>query len=135
MLTIKYTALGAESRGKMAKQVITSLIDDIDGKPADQSIEFALDGVSYTIDLSDKNADKLRAALHPYIDAGTRSGRVGGSNRPVGRTAGRGASPTRTNRDQTAAIRDWAAKHGHQVSHRGRIPAKVVQAYEAAHRG
>lgn len=118
----------------MAKQVITSLIDDIDGKPADQSIEFALDGVSYTIDLSEKNADKLRTALHPYIDAGTRVGRVGGSNRPPGRAAGRGGSPTRANRDQTAAVREWATKNGYEVSQRGRIPAKVVEAYDAAHR-
>ncbi|WP_213453946.1 histone-like nucleoid-structuring protein Lsr2 [Rhizomonospora bruguierae] len=116
----------------MAKQVITSLIDDIDGKPADHTIEFGLDGVGYTIDLSDKNADKLRAALHPYIEAGNRVGRVGGSNRPVARS--RGAATTRANRDQTAAIREWAVNNGYEVSHRGRIPAKVVEAYEEAHR-
>jgi hypothetical protein len=120
----------------MAKQVITSLIDDIDGKPADQSIEFALDGVSYTIDLSDKNADKLRAALHPYVEAGSRVGRIGSSNRPSGRFGGRSSSaPARADRDQTAAIREWAGKNGHDVSNRGRIPARVIEAYESAHRG
>jgi hypothetical protein len=31
------------------------------------------------------------------------------------------------------AIRDWARKNGHAVSDRGRIPASVVDAYEAAH--
>jgi hypothetical protein len=115
----------------MAKQVITSLIDDIDGRPASQTIEFGLDGVSYSIDLSDRNADKLRAALHPYIDAGTRVGRVtGGGRRPPGRPG----QPARTSRDQTAAIREWAAKAGHEISNRGRIPARIVEAYEEAHR-
>jgi nucleoid-associated protein Lsr2 len=115
----------------MAKQVITSLIDDIDGKPASQTIEFGLDGVSYSIDLSDRNADKLRAVLHPYIDAGTRVGRVGAG---PARRPGRPGLPTRTSRDQTAAIREWAAKAGHEISNRGRIPARIVEAYEVAHR-
>jgi Lsr2 len=116
----------------MAKQVITSLIDDIDGKPASQTIEFGLDGVSYSIDLSDKNADKLRSVLHPFIDAGTRVGRVPSTGR---RGAARtGGLPARTSRDQTAAIREWAAKAGHEISNRGRIPARIVAAYEEAHR-
>jgi hypothetical protein len=115
----------------MAKQVITSLIDDMDGKPASQTIEFAIDGVNYTIDLSDKNADKLRAVLHPYIDAGTRVGRIG---TPRTRAAGRSGFAPRTSRDQTAAIREWASKQGHEISNRGRIPARIVEAYEAAHR-
>jgi Lsr2 len=115
----------------MAKQVITSLIDDIDGKPASQTIEFGLDGVSYSIDLSDRNADKLRSALHPFIDAGTRVGRVASTGRRAGARTG---LPARTSRDQTAAIREWAAKAGHEISNRGRIPARIVAAYEEAHR-
>ncbi len=115
----------------MAKQVITSLIDDIDGKPASQTIEFGIDGVSYSIDLSDRNADRLRAALHPYIDAGNRVGRVAGGGR---RVFGRGGLPARTSRDQTAAIREWATKTGHDISNRGRIPARIMEAYEDAHR-
>ncbi len=122
----------------MARQVITSLIDDIDGKPASQTIEFGIDGVGYSIDLSDRNADKLRAALHPYIDAGTRVGRVtpSGGRFTAGprRPSGRAGLPARTSRDQTQAIREWAAKAGHEISNRGRIPARIVEAYEEAHR-
>ena len=115
----------------MAKQVITSLIDDIDGRPASQTIEFGLDGVSYSIDLSDRNANKLRSVLHPYIDAGTRVGRVASGGRRAGARTG---LPARTSRDQTAAIREWAAKAGHEISKRGRIPGRIVAAYEDAHR-
>ena len=59
----------------MARQVITTLIDDLDGKKADRTVEFSLDGTSYTIDLSEANAGKLRKALDPFINAGTRIGR------------------------------------------------------------
>ena len=74
----------------MARQVITTLIDDLDGKKADRTVEFSLDGVSYTIDLSEANAGKLRKALDPYINAGTRLGRS------AARIPARGAAPART---------------------------------------
>ena len=59
----------------MAKQVITLLTDDLDGSKADRTVEFGIDGVNYTIDLSEKNAGKLRKALDGFIDAATRMGR------------------------------------------------------------
>jgi hypothetical protein len=116
----------------MARQVITTLIDDLDGKKADRTVEFSLDGITYTIDLSEANAGKLRKALDPYISAGARLGR--GSARvvrharpgPVGRSAG--------SRDENKMIRDWATQNGHQISERGRIPQSVTTAYRAAHR-
>jgi hypothetical protein len=43
---------------EMAKKVTVSLIDDFDGKQADETVQFGLDGVSYEIDLSEKNAKK-----------------------------------------------------------------------------
>jgi hypothetical protein len=36
------------------------------------------------------------------------------------------------NREETAAIREWAREHGHQVSDRGRIPKSIIEAYQAA---
>ena len=108
----------------MAKQVITLLTDDLDGGDADRTVEFGLDGVNYTIDLSEKNAGKLRKALDPYLNAATRVGRSGAESRR------RGASSTgRASRDQNQAIREWAAKNGYEVSERGRIPSSIVEAY------
>lgn len=115
----------------MARQVITTLIDDLDGKKADRTVEFSLDGTSYTIDLSDANAGKLRKALDPYIAAGTRVGR--GSSRAAARHA-RVAPPRASgSRDENKLIRDWAVQNGHQISERGRIPQSVTSAYRAAH--
>ncbi|GLY95871.1 Lsr2 family protein [Actinoplanes sp. NBRC 103695] len=113
----------------MARQVITTLIDDLDGKKADRTVEFSLDGASYTIDLSDANAGKLRKALDPFITAGTRVGR-GGAVRVRASSGGR----TATSRDENKAIREWALANGHQISERGRIPQGVSDAYRAAHR-
>jgi Lsr2 len=111
----------------VAKQVITVLTDDLDGGDADRTIEFGLDGVSYTIDLSEKNAGKLRKALDPYLSVASRVGRTGGS----GRISSRAVQPARANRDQNQAIREWAVKNGYEVSDRGRIPSSIVEAFHA----
>ena len=113
----------------MAKQTVTLLTDDLDGTEADRTIEFALDGVSYTIDLSEKNAGKLRKALDPYLTAASRLGRG-----RTGRIPARGtttAAPIQGNRDQNRAIREWATKNGYEVSERGRIPSSIVEAFHS----
>ena len=71
----------------MAKKVTVTLVDDFDGEgAADETVEFGLDGVTYEIDLSAKNATKLRNDLKQWVEAGRR---VGGRRR--GRaSAGRG---------------------------------------------
>src|SRR5882724_7178511 len=104
----------------MAKQVITLLTDDLDGGEADRTVEFGLDGVNYTIDLSEKNAGKLRKSLDPFLSAATRVGRSGGVASTARRSAP--ASTGRASRDENQAIREWANKNGHPVSERGRIP-------------
>ena len=110
----------------MAKQVITLLTDDLDGGEADRTVEFGLDGVNYTIDLSEKNAGKLRKALDPFLNAATRVGRSTAVS-----PARRGSTATtgRASRDQNQAIREWANKNGFEVSERGRIPSHIVEAY------
>jgi hypothetical protein len=113
----------------MAKKVTVTLVDDFDGEgTADETVEFGLDGVSYEIDLSSRNAKKLREDLKQWVDAGRRVGgrRRGRANGPT--TRGRGA----IDREQSAAIREWARRNGHSVSTRGRIPADVIDAFHAA---
>ena len=108
----------------MAQKVHSSLVDDLDGSAADQTVKFGLDGAEYQIDLSKANADKLRNLLAPYLGHGRR---VGGRRSPGRRGGGRGAT------SETAQIREWAKANGHKVSDRGRIPAPVVEAYHKAH--
>ena len=113
----------------MAKQVITLLTDDLDGGEADRSVEFGLDGVNYTIDLSEKNVAKLRKALDPYLNVATRVGRSNAEPRGARRAAP--AVSGRASRDQNQAIREWAGKNGYEVSERGRIPSSIVEAYHS----
>ena len=117
----------------MARQTTVSFVDDLDGSKASGTVEFALDGRSYEIDLSDQNAARLRGALEPFVDAARKAG---------GRSSGRGrgskqrqepeVKPARSNREETAAIRKWAREHGHEISERGRIPKSVLEAYRNA---
>ncbi|BBZ78006.1 nucleoid-associated protein Lsr2 [Mycolicibacterium anyangense] len=112
----------------MAKKVTVTLVDDFDGEgAADETVEFSLDGVSYEIDLSAKNAQKLRNELKPWVEAGRR---VGGRRR--GRSGPPGRGRASIDREQSAAIREWARRNGHKVSTRGRIPADIIDAFHAA---
>lgn len=106
----------------MAKRVSVTLVDDTDGSDADETVSFALDGVSYEIDLSAGNADKLRNSLATWIGFATRSG---------GRKAARPAGKSSGRRD-VSAVREWARANGYAVSERGRIAADVQAAYDKA---
>jgi len=109
----------------MAQKTMVVLEDDIEGGEADETVRFSLDGVSYEIDLSDKNAAKLRDDFAKYTGQGRRLG---------GRSArGRGAGNRGAGRNRSAQVRDWARSQGLKVSDRGRIPADILNQYEAAH--
>jgi hypothetical protein len=111
----------------VAKQIIHKLVDDLDGGDADETIKFALDGIQYEIDLSEKNATKLRDVFAPYVGAGSRVARGGVV---VGGRAARGRGAT-ADREQNKAIREWAKKSGKDISDRGRIPQEIVDEFHA----
>ena len=113
----------------MAQKVTVALIDDLDGSEASETLEFALDGVAYQIDLSSNNASKLRDGLASFVASARRSGgRKRGAGRPPG-TAAKAPRPAAADREQNQAIREWARKQGMKVSDRGRIPAEVLDSY------
>jgi hypothetical protein len=121
----------------MAQKTIVQLIDDLDGDQADETISFGLDGAQYEIDLSEKNAAALRDVLATYIAharrAGRNSTRSGNGAGPGSTPNRRGRSPARTDREQTAQIREWARSNGYKIGEKGRIPADILAAWEAAH--
>lgn len=112
----------------MARKVQVHLLDDIDGTKADETLKFGLDGTLYEIDLSAKHADKLRTSLAQYVTKARRMGR----GQVVATSRGRSQAPVaRSDREQNQAIRDWAKSKGLDVSDRGRIPANIVEQYQA----
>lgn len=104
------------------RKTITTLIDDLDGTIAAETVRFSLDGISYEIDLSEKNAAALRGAVAPFT---SRANTAGQQQRT--RTTLPSSGPSRN-----AEIRAWAASQGIEVPARGRIPVAVVQAFNAA---
>lgn len=102
----------------MAQKVTISLTDDTDGSEAAETISFALDGATYEIDLSEKNASKLRGALAPF---------VGYARRTSGpkRVKASGGSEMRQ-------ARQWAKDNGIDVPDRGRVPSEVMEKFKAA---
>ncbi|MGH4015125.1 MAG: histone-like nucleoid-structuring protein Lsr2 [Pseudonocardiaceae bacterium] len=118
----------------MAQKTVVTMVDDLTGEEAENisPVEFALDGVTYELDLSDENAAKLRDALAQYTGAARRTGGRRRSRRGSSRSTGSTSGAT-YNRETLKSIREWAKQHGHSVSDRGRLSAEVLEAWESAH--
>jgi nucleoid-associated protein Lsr2 len=109
----------------MASVTEVRLVDDIDGGEAAETVAFDLADKNYEIDLSETHAAKLRDVLAPYV-AAARWARSSPTARGRRTTAARPSA----DRQETAAIREWAAANGFEVGTRGRIAANVREAYE-----
>lgn len=106
----------------MARRVVISLIDDLDGEsPAAETVVFAFEGVTYEIDLTEANARELRAIFGKWTPFARRVGRTGRTKRE---RPGRSVS--------AKVIREWALRNGHEVAARGRIPSGVLTAFRRA---
>ena len=90
----------------MAQRVRIELTDDLDGTPADETLTFAIDGVTYDVDLTSDNAEKLRASLAPYIAAGRRVAGRQSTRKAKGAAAWK---PVKRERVVSAALQAYAA--------------------------
>ena len=107
----------------MAQRIQVLLIDDLDDGEAAGSVRFGLDGKEYEIDLSAAHSDELRKALGQYL---AHARRAGGTARSSARTRRGGAAV------DTAKVREWAKGQGIEVKDRGRVPADVLEQFQAA---
>lgn len=135
----------------MVQRTIIELIDDLDGSPATETVQFSLDGVNYEIDLSLPNADQFRLAMGIFMDKGRRTGgrkqRVAAGKTPSGASPGSLAAvqatyttipavsgPTYSKADRRA-MQKFAREHGLRVPGlKGRIAADIAKAWEEAGR-
>ena len=102
----------------MARKTVITLVDDIDGSEAVETITFSVDSTTYEIDLSKTNAKAFRSAVKPYVNAGRK---VQAKTR---RKAG-------ANETSSRDIRAWAVENGVEVPAYGRIPASVKEQFLA----
>lgn len=110
----------------MAQKIVVSIEDDLDGSQADETIRFALDGVSYEIDLKAEHARQMRDSLSAFVGAARTVRNVKGQHQKSRRAEGdkQGPSPS--------AVREWAKSQGMKVSNYGRISQSMIEAYTAA---
>ncbi|HEY3411375.1 MAG TPA: Lsr2 family protein [Propionicimonas sp.] len=108
----------------MARTYVAVIKDDLTGEVVDlkdaESIEFSVNGKSFTIDLGKKNAAEFHKALDKYIAAATK---VGGA---------KARKPSRGSTADLAAIRAWGKANGFKVSERGRVSSELKDAYSKA---
>ena len=115
----------------MAQRVVTEFVDDLDGSPAGETVVFALDGVSYEIDLSQEHSQELRDVMTSWVGYARRVG--GRARRAVREPAPATAAPELVAVPaDSRTVRSWAQANGIQVPVRGRIPAAVREQFEAA---
>lgn len=106
-----------ESMAPVAQHMRVIVTDDLDGSEGAKTYRFAWQEASYEVDLSDAHRDELLRALQPYIDAARRTRRS------------RATPAARPSSEEQGQIRAWARENGHEVSDRGRIPTKILDAY------
>ena len=106
----------------MSTKTIIEYTDDLDGSRGAETITFSLDGTDYEIDLKGVNAKRFRRAVKPFAEHAR-------PVRPVRQTAAR---RTTRSRDRSSEVRTWARDNGYTVGKMGRLPAEVIEAFEAA---
>ena len=109
----------------MATSTIIQITDDIDGSAEAETVSFAFQGASYTIDLAPKNLDKLTKALAPFIEHASKTRAAPASTR-------RTTNAKQARSYDLVQLREWAGKNKIQIPSRGRIPGSVVDQYLAA---
>ncbi|WP_030568505.1 histone-like nucleoid-structuring protein Lsr2 [Streptomyces aureocirculatus] len=103
---------------------IRSIIEsDLSGKPDATTATFGLGDTWYEVDLTAEEQKKLEDALKPYLKVGRKAEKTASKKQVVPDT-------TAEERDR---IREWARKEGYEFAERGRIPKKVMKAYDEAH--
>jgi hypothetical protein len=106
------------------QRVEVQLEDDLTGGPADETVEFGIDGRSYAVDLNTRHAAEFRRQLGRFVERA----------RPA-RSRARATMRTAASRERSRQIRSWAEQQGLAIAEHGRLPSNVVREYEAARSG
>lgn len=127
----------------MVQKKTVMLIDDLNGEPAAETVQFGLGQHWLEIDLSAENAAQLRAIFAEYIEHGrlvsgrrparsTAEGQPGARRSPKARAASRnGYHPLAF----SSVVRAWAREQGLTVGVTGRISNAVIEQFERRPRG
>lgn len=144
----------------MGKIVTIEYVDDLDEVSIDaeavDTVDFSFRGQDYTLVLTKKNGAQFNKDMARYIaaaknaqardaKAARKTARPGPRKstkkelsakkqlEPLKASSRKTATAKATGPERARAIREWATANGHTVSRRGRMPAAVIDAYDAAH--
>jgi hypothetical protein len=111
----------------MVQKTVVTVVCDLphDGEiEGSETVSFSLDGTAYEIDVCSAHAKELHDSFSAYIEH---------ARRVSGGVARRRKARSGPGRERSSEIRQWARDRGEKVSERGRIPASIIQEYEATH--
>ena len=102
----------------------TVIESDLSGAEGAEETYVGIGGEWFSVDLTPAEADELRTALGPYLEAGRPASLPGSVSRRV---------LPKTTVQEREEIRTWARRHGFAVADFGQIPGAVFDAYAEAH--
>lgn len=100
------------------KYQVVEVSSDISGEKGASTVTYSYKGQSYSIDLTETEDKEFHDLLSPYI--------------AVSQVGKRRAPRIRSNPEETAKVREWAAANGYALNENGRIPNDVRKAYADA---
>jgi len=117
----------------MARKYV--IIDDISGEEfqpgtdeGQEGVVLSFNGERVSLDLAHASIEGLRELLRPYFDKGEEVQPE--PIKPARRQLSGGVPPSRVDREQAQAMREWGRANGFTVSDRGRIPVTLQEAYD-----
>jgi Lsr2 len=111
----------------MVQKTVVTMVCDLphdDEVVGNETVSFSVDGTGYEIDVCSAHAKELHDIFGSYIAHARRASAVARPRRKARSGPGR---------ERSSEIRQWARERGEKVSERGRIPASIIQEYEASH--
>jgi hypothetical protein len=115
---------------------VVTLVDDLDGSTENVTNHvIIIDGSAFTIDLSEKNVDKLHKAFQPFREKARPAGAAARQVTPLPKAGGtrkRASSGAAAAGVDPKAVRVWADENKIDVPTRGRIPKPIIDQYVAA---
>lgn len=107
----------------MSRHTKVIILDDLDGQtPADETIDFGVDGKNYQIDLTADHASEFRDVISRYTQVSRKASTK--NTVPAPRNG-------KVRQADPKDVREWARSEGLDVAARGRISSRLVEQYLA----
>lgn len=117
--------------GQRTQVLLTCDVHDGDAEAVD-TVVFTVEGKAFECELCEAHLAEFRESMEIWSSHSRPAGRAGSSGGRAAKST-RGARPRSSDSPSTAEVREWARSQGIPVNTRGRVPADLHAAYEAAH--